>query len=121
MSKLLYEFQNWNEMSKPGNEVSKLWNIKCMKKNPTYISNWNLPSMPCQQVLYIWLIFKKIANLFFSQYPQYEYFTISTIVCKYAKSFTKFQNYLVFWIEFNFLKNWDIFFYKCFSIGLLKN
>jgi hypothetical protein len=36
--------------------------------------------------------------------PQFEYFKILTIISKYAKSTSKFQNYLLFWMGFNFLK-----------------
>jgi len=52
-------------------------------------------------VRYLWLMFSKFCwnNYFFEKrvcQPKFEYFRISTIVSKYAKSTTKFQTYFVF-------------------------
>jgi hypothetical protein len=41
--------------------------------------------------------------------PQFEYFKFSPLIFKYAKSTNKFQIYLVFWVEFNFLQFQQIF------------
>jgi len=40
--------------------------------------------------------------------PQFEYLKNLTIISKYAKSTSKFQNYVLFWIGFNFLIFWQI-------------
>jgi hypothetical protein len=78
-------------------------------------------------VPYLWLMFDKSYQNNWKKKGigqlQCEYFRISTIVSKYARSINKFQSYLVFWARFDFIKFRQIVlsFFFLYIAGPLKN